>query len=132
MRDHLDRNRDELGDPLLVVVTFHDDPDRLAAYRRHLDLDVPVVADVDRTLYRMLGARRGSFRRVWSAGTIAMYARLIWRGRRLRVPVEDTRQLGADVVAGPDGRIRRVWLPTGPDRRPSLDELDAALRHAAN
>lgn len=128
MRDHIEQHRDGLGDPLLVVVTFNDDLDRLAAYRTHLGLDVPVVADVDRSLYRMLGAGRGSFREVWSVGTIAMYARLIWRGRRLRAPTDDTHQLGADVIVDRHGRIRRVWLPASPDRRPSIDVLDAALR----
>ena len=122
-----DRQAD-LGDALLVVVTFADDPARLAAYREHLGLDVPVVADVDRSLYRMLGAGRGSLRRVWSVGTLALYGRLLARGRRLRTPSEDTRQLGADVVVDRDGVVRTIWLPDGPDRRPSADEIVAAVR----
>lgn len=100
VRDHLD----QLGDTLPVVITFADDPSRLTAYRTYLDLEFPVVADVDRTLYRLLGAGRGSFFRVWSPGTIAMYARLVRRGRRLHAPTEDTRQLGADAVIDRDGR----------------------------
>jgi len=57
VRDHLD----QLGDTLPVVIMFADDPSRLAAYRTYLDLEFPVVADVDRTLYRLLGAGLGSF-----------------------------------------------------------------------
>lgn len=124
VRDHLD----QLGDALPVVITFADDPSRLAAYRTYLDLELPVVADVDRTLYRLLGAGRGSFRRVWSAGTIAMYARLIRRGRRLHAPKEDTRQLGADAVIDRDGRLHRLWLPPTPDARPAVDEIVDAVR----
>jgi peroxiredoxin len=124
VRDHLD----QLGDALPVVITFADDPSRLAAYRTHLDLEFPVVADVERTLYGLLGAGRGSFRRVWSPGTIAMYARLILRGRRLRPPTEDTRQLGADAVIDRDGRVRRLWLPPTPDARPPVDEIVDAVR----
>ena len=41
MRDHLDR----FGDALPVVVTFSDDLDLVAAHRRHLDVDFPVLAD---------------------------------------------------------------------------------------
>ena len=124
VRDHLD----QLGDTLPVVITFADDPSRLAAYRTYLDLEFPVVADVDRTLYRVLGAGRGSFFRVWSPGTIAMYARLVRRGRRLHAPTEDTRQLGADAVIDRDGRLHRLWLPPTPDARPAVDEIVDAVR----
>jgi hypothetical protein len=124
VRDHLD----QLGDALPVVVTFTDDHQRLAAYRAHLDVGFPVLADVDRVLYDLLGAGRGSIRKVWSFGTLAMYARLLMRGRRLRAPTEDTRQLGADAIVGRDGRLRRVWLPERPDARPSIETIIAGLR----
>ena len=68
VRDHLD----QLGAALPVVVTFTDDPRRLAAYREHLDVTFPVLADVDRVLYDLLGAGRGSIRKVWSPGTLTM------------------------------------------------------------
>ena len=122
MRDH----QAQLGDALLVVITFADAPERLAAYRRHLGLDVtdvPLLADTERALYRMLGAGRGSLRDVWSPGTLAAYARLIRQGRRLRRPEEDTRQLGADAVVDRSGRLHRVWLPSGPDQRPPVAEI---------
>jgi hypothetical protein len=123
VRDHLD----QLGDALPVVITFAVDPARLAAYRTHLDLGFPVVTDVDRTLYRRLGADRGSLRQVWSPGTLMMYARLIRSGRRLTTPTEDTRQLGADAVVGRDGRLERVWLPESPDARPPITAMIDAV-----
>lgn len=123
VREHLG----QLGDSLPVVVTFTDDPARLTAYREHLGLDFPVVADVDRTLYRRLGVGRGSLRRVWSLGTLRMYGGLILRGRRLRRPTEDTRQLGADVVVDRDGRIAKLWIADGPDDRPDVREIVAAV-----
>lgn len=119
VRDHLD----QLGDVLPVVVTFTDDPRRLAAYRTHLQLDFPVLADVDRSLYNLLGAGRGSTRQVWSPGTLAMYARLLRRGRRLRPATEDTRQLGADAVIDCDGRLTKLWLPASPDARPTMSDI---------
>lgn len=124
VRDHLD----QLGDALPIVVTFTDDPARLAAYRDHLALTFPLVADVNRAMYRSLGVGRGSLRRVWSPGTLLTYARLMRRGRRLRAATEDTRQLGADLVADRDGRIRRIWYPPGPDARPDVSELIDAVR----
>jgi hypothetical protein len=113
---------------LPIVVTFADDVNRLAAYRAHLAIDFPILADPDRSLYQAVGAGRGSFRRVWSPGTIAMYARLVRRGRRLRPPRDDTRQLGADLLIDGTGRLRRVWLPESPDLRPSIDEVVSAAR----
>ncbi len=123
VRDHLD----QLGDALPVVVTFTDDPRRLAAYRNHLQIEFPVLADVDRALYDLFGAGRGSLRNVWSPGTLAMYARLLRRGRRIQPPTEDTRQLGADAIIGPDGRLRRLWLPPRPDARPSIETIIDAV-----
>jgi len=124
VRDHLD----QLGDALPVVVTFSDDPRRLAAYREHLEIDFPVLADVDRVLYDLFGAGRGSIRQVWSPATLAMYGRLLRRGRRLHAPTEDTRQLGADAIVRRDGRLGQVWLPPSPDARPPIDEIIQAVR----
>jgi len=123
VRDHLD----QLGDALPVVITFADDPGRLAVYRQHLKIPFPVLADTDRVLYQLFGAGRGSIRDVWSPGTIAMYARLMRRGRRLHRPVDDTRQLGADAVIDRAGRLYRLWLPPGPDHRPAIIELARAI-----
>ena len=118
MRDHLDR----LGEVQPVVVSFNDDVGRLAAYRDFLEVDFPFVSDPERQLYQALGAERGRLRDVWSLGTLRMYARLLVRGMRLRVPIEDTRQLGADAVVDRAGRVVHVWLPDGPDHRPTIDE----------
>lgn len=117
---------DEFGDAHVAVVTFTD-PGRLAAYREQLGIDVMVVSDVDRSLYRALGLERGSRRQVWSLGTLAMYWRLLRSGRRLQKTHEDIRQLGGDVIVGADGRIATIFRPSTPDARPSVDELLAAL-----
>jgi hypothetical protein len=122
VRDHF---AEQLPLVLPVVVTFIDDHVRLTAYRDHLGLDIPVLGDPDRALYRAVGAGRGALHRVWSPGTIALYARLLRDGKRLRMPQDDTRQLGADVLADADGVIRRIWLPDSPDTRPPISELAA-------
>jgi hypothetical protein len=122
VRDHLDR----FGDATVAVVAFAA-PDRLAAHRRHLAAPFPFVSDPDRTLYRLLGAERGTRRQVWSAGTLRLYARLLRDGRRWQRPAEDIRQLGADAVVGRDGRLRYLALPAGPDARPRIGDLISAL-----
>ena len=122
VRDHLDL----FGDAHVAVVTFAT-PERLAAYRKHLRVPFDVVADTDRVLYKLLGAERGTNRQIWSAGTIAMYLRLLRSGRKLRRPTEDIHQLGADAVIGRSGRLRYLSLPSTPDGRPPISELIAAL-----
>lgn len=122
VRDHLDH----FGDARIAVVTFTA-PERLTSYREHMALPFDVVADTDRTLYRLLGAERGSHRQVWSAGTIGMYIRLVRAGRRLRRPTEDIRQLGADAVIGRGGELRYLSLPSTPDAGPPIADLIAAL-----
>ena len=121
--DHLG----QLGDALPVVITFAHEPAQLAAYREHLGVAFPVLADSERQLYHLLGAGRGSVLDVWSPGTLAMYLRLLRRGRRLRRPRHDTRQLGADAIVDRAGRLHRRWLPSGPDHRPPLGDIIAAL-----
>ena len=118
VRDRLD----DFAGATVVVVTFTA-PERLAAYRDHLQLPFPVVTDRDRTLYRLLGAERGTNRQVWSSGTLRMYARLLRDGRRLHRPTEDIRQLGADAVFDAAGRLAHLSLPTSPDARPPVQEL---------
>jgi len=86
-----------------------------------------ILADVDRKLYQLLGAERGTNRQIWSLGSLRMYARLLRQGRRLQRPTEDIHQLGADAVVGRDGVLRYLSLPATPDARPPISELIAAL-----
>ncbi len=122
VRDHLDG----FDDAEIVVVTFAA-PERLAGHRAHLAIPFTIVTDIDRRLYTLLGAERGTRRQVWSIGTLRMYARLLRSGRRLSRPTEDINQLGADAVIGRDGRLRYLSLPASPDARPPVSDLVAAL-----
>ena len=122
VRDHLV----QFGDATIAVVTFAA-PERLAAYRDHLVIPFSIVTDIDRRLYHLLGAERGSNRQIWSLGTMRMYTRLVLRGRRIRRPTEDMHQLGADAVFGRDGRLRYLSLPSTPDARPPVSDLIGAL-----
>lgn len=125
MRDHLDR----LGDAAVAVITFSQWQE-LAAYRDRLALPFPVLSDPDRTQYRAFGLGRGTYREVYGLGTIRLYTRLIRRGRRFRLPDQDTLQLGGDAVIGRDGRLRYVYRSRSPDTRPAVADLVAAVERA--
>lgn len=117
---------EELGDAAVAVVTFAD-PDRLADFHRYLDVPFPILTDRDRAAYAAFDLERAPWRRIYNAGTLRMYWRLLRQGRRPRKPTEDTRQLGADVVIGPDGTVVYLHRPPSPDTRPPVDELVTAV-----
>lgn len=110
----------------IAVVTFAQ-AGELAAHRAHLGLEFPMLADPERRIYQRFGLGQGSIREVWNPGTLRLYARLLIRGRRLRRPRHNTRQLGGDFVIDTDGRLLAAFRPRSPDDRPSIDDLAAYL-----
>lgn len=60
-----------------------------------------------------------------------MYAGLLRRGRTLRRPTQDTRQLGGDFVIDSRGRLAVGFRPASPDDRPSVDSLVDAVAEAS-
>lgn len=101
--------------------------DRLSAIARHLGWQGTVLADRKRLLYHRLGVERAPWWRVYSPGTLAVYARARRAGQPLPRPVEDTRQLGADAIMV-DSVVTTLWRPHSPDDRPpAADVLHAAI-----
>lgn len=130
-REHLlevSRRRDEFGRARLLCITFVDAP-LLEAYERELRLDgIDFFGDPQRNVYRALGFRRASFARVWlHPGVWRRYAALMARGRRPHPPGQDVYQLGGDAILDSEGRLRRVFASAGPEDRPTVDELLAAV-----
>jgi alkyl-hydroperoxide reductase/thiol specific antioxidant family protein len=100
----------------------------LDAYRRELGIEVELYSDPELAAYRAFGFGRASVARAWLHPRVWMrYGQLLARGWRLRPPREDTLQLGGDVVSGADGRVRWVYRSAGPEDRPSLALLTAAV-----
>ena len=126
VRDHLD----QLGpDTAVALVTFSSGP-LLADYVAHHELPFPVLSDADRAAYRAYGLARGTRRRVWGLRAARRYVELLRRDgvRGLRRPVEDPLQLGGDFVVAPDGTLSYGFWGAGPDERPPMGELVAAVR----
>lgn len=123
----------EFGTDTEVVLVTFTDPDALAAYRSRRDLGYRILLDPDRAAYRAFGLGRGSVARVWGRRALARYVELFRSARRdgtsfrLERPTEDTLQLGGDFVIAPDGTIAWAFRGAGPDDRPSVDDLIAAV-----
>lgn len=111
----------------VVVVTFAP-PQLLASFEREIGLPFPVYGDPGRAAYEAFGLGRASVARVWLDPRVwRSYAKLLGRGRRLHRLREDSLQLGGDVVLDAEGRVRWMYRSRGPEDRPSVDELVAAL-----
>ena len=117
----------EFSGAAVVLITFTR-PRNLHGFRRRLALAFPVLADEIRAVYHAYGLRRGSWWRVWGLSSVRAYGRLLRRGRRLERPTDDTLQLGGDFVVDQDGRLAYAYRSTGPDDRPSVDDLLDAVR----
>ena len=114
-----------------IVALFFSQVHRLPEYRVHFDIpdEIPLLADEGRTVYKVYGMRVGSLREIYSPQVIAKYARLIRSGMKMRMKTdEDTRQLGGDVIVGPDGRVILAHCSKNQADRPSVETLIAAIR----
>lgn len=125
VRDRLN----EAGDTTdLVIVTFTK-PENLPADRRQHHLDAEMVVDRGRSAYAAFGLGRGSVQRVWGWRMVRRYAEILRADgfAGLRRPTEDTLQLGGDFIIDPEGTLIYAFWSEGPDDRPEVDELIAAL-----
>ncbi len=113
-----------------ICITFAQ-PSLLTAFEREMGLEIPLYGDPHRAAYGAFGFERGSVVRVWLDPRVwRRYAKLLARGRRFRRVQQDTLQLGGDAVFDSEGRLRWIYRSAGPDDRPTMDELSAAVHGA--
>jgi hypothetical protein len=117
---------DALGVAVLVA-TFEAEP-AARAYVEETALPWPLLLDPSRVLYRAYGMGRGRWWAIWGPATWWTYARLVRRGHRPRRRPADVRQLGGDVLIGPDAVVRVHHVGTGPADRPPVDALLRVVR----
>ena len=88
-----------------------------------------MLADEGRTVYTAYGMRVGTLRQIYAPDVLAKYARLIKGGMKMQLKTdEDTRQLGGDIVVGPDGKVLFAVCSKNQADRPTPEALAAALR----
>ncbi|MGI9185142.1 MAG: AhpC/TSA family protein [Solirubrobacteraceae bacterium] len=123
MLNHIDQLR------VRVVVVAFASRESLAGYQHRQGLDqIQVLTDPDRRAYQAFGLGRGTLLRVWLDPRVwARYVQLILRGHRPEPAHEDTLQLGGDALIGADGRLAWIYRSRGPEDRPSLARIQAAL-----
>lgn len=120
----------ELGSATTVVLITFSVPTRIDAYQASYELPFPIVIDPDRSTYHRYGLGRGSVARIYGRRAVRRYLE-IFRQNGLRGwsrPTEDTLQLGGDFVIDPTGELVWGFWGEGPDDRPSVDDLVAAIR----
>jgi len=133
VRDRLD----ELGDDTEVVLITFTDPANLSAYQAANDLPFTTLIDPDRRVYRAYGLGRGRWWRIWGWRAARKYLEIGrqsgWRtfAANLRAggtsEAEDTLQLGGNFIVAADGTLAWAYQGQGPDDRPTIDQLIAAL-----
>jgi len=120
----------ELGAQLLAIC--FDAPERAERYVREQELDLPLLVDRERRVYRAYGLEQGAFWRFLLPPVALGYLRLLSAGRRPQRPEEDPLQLGGDFVVDPTGRLALVHPSKDPLDRPTVAELLAAVEQAAS
>lgn len=125
----MSEQREAFGTARVACVTFAE-PAMLRAFAEGLSLErIELYGDPQRRSYTAFGFERGSVARVWLDPRVwRRYATLLARGRRPERPQQDTLQLGGDAVVGADGRLCWIFRSRGPEDRPAVSELLAALR----
>ena len=93
------------------------------AYVRETRLTWPLLVDADRTLYTAYGMQRGSWWNIFGPASCWAYLKLLLRGRRLRPPRDDVRQLGGDVLIDRQGIVRLHHVGAGPADRRAVSAL---------
>lgn len=119
------RRRDRLDEAgATAVFVVHDPPARVrATMLADLDVDLPVLVDLDREAYAAWGLRRASFLTIFADPKVwIQYGRMLLSGERLRASGRDPLQLGGDFVVDATGTV--VYArPQRRDDRPPVGAL---------
>ncbi len=111
----------------VAVVTFQSSP-IAENYVRETKLDWPILIDDSLKLYSAYGMHHGRVWDVWGPATIAVYFKLMFKGRMPRKPAGDVHQLGGDILIDPLGIVRLHHIGTGPADRPTIESLLEIVR----
>jgi len=120
----LQQHAGEIGELPLDVIAVTFQPLEVARdYVAETGWPWPMIVDTRRSLYQCYAMNRGGLWAVWGPRSWWGFARLIFKGRRLRKPAGDVYQMGGDVLLEPDGTIRMNHVSSTPVDRPSVEEI---------
>ena len=114
----------------VCVVTF----EREYVVRAYIDetkTSWPILIDENRELYSAYGMERGRVSDILGLRSWWTYAKLMFRGRRLRRGEGDIYQLGGDVLVDPNGTVRLHHVGIGPADRPAVSTVLDVVRESA-
>lgn len=107
-----------------LVAIVPAEPAELRRLRDALGLRGILLADPSWSTHHAYGLGRGGIRDVWlSPATWWSYARLVARGRRLRLPRQDVYELGGDAIVDRDGVLAWIYRSRHPADRPPVGEI---------
>jgi hypothetical protein len=121
---------DEFGAGVDVVLITFSDPKYLRAYRTRTGWNHPILFDSNLGIYHQFGYKRGSIWRVYGWRALRQYYNIIRRDGigTLDRSTEDTLQLGGNAIVGPDGKASWIYRGSGPDDRPTFDQILAEVQ----
>jgi len=107
-------------------------PRHAAHYRRRFAPDLTILADEDRSTYKLVGAVRGGASELLSPNVVL---KGIGRGLKNRAvqgrPIGDVQQLGGTIIVMPDGSIPWSHISKDAADNPSVREIVDAVSAAA-
>ena len=113
----------------VAVVTFQGGR-FVETYIRETGFGWPILIDDALRLYRAYGMGRGRLWDVLGPSAWWVYVKLMFRGRRPRLPNGRFDQLGGDVLIDPDGIVRLRYVGRGPADRPAPEAILDIVRES--
>ena len=109
-----------------LVLVGNDSAQHARAFRKHHELDFPLLVDPELRAYRTAALRRGVLD-TFGLGTFSSALRALSRGARQGPTQGDPWQLGGAVVIAPGGELRFRHVSRHPGDHASVDAILRAL-----
>jgi peroxiredoxin len=103
---------------------------KAAVYLAMNPVEFPVLADPMREAYRALELGHTSWLTILRPRVLGRYLKMVWKGGKLRRPMEgdDMLQLGGDFVLDAERRLVYAYRSADPADRPPPEQLMKALQ----
>lgn len=93
------------------------------AYAKATHLEWPMIVDENREWYQAFNMHKGGRWKIFGPSSWWTYIKLLFRGRKLKSPTGDVRQLGGDILIAPEGEVKLHHVGETPADRPEVDAI---------